>query len=367
VKVLPTQNALRFIGASTLEAISHNAVDPDLFSDVESVKHIALAQEADLIVVAPATAAFIARYSAGLADDLLLNVLLATKARVVIAPAMHTEMWEHPATKQNIETLRARGVQIIEPGIGRLTGSDSGVGRLAEPEDIVSESLRGTGIRDYEGKTVLVVTGGTREPIDSVRYIGNRSSGKQGLALADVAQARGAFVKLIGINCKSESSSMREVKHAETVADVQAILSSDWSSADVVLMPAAIGDFRVLESNPGKIHRGENDLTLQLIANPDLLAEYTSRFESSTTRPYVVGFSAHATNYETSSLAESAQEKLAKKGIDAIVANDISDGQVFDSDSNSVLIMSSKQSIPAKGSKQEVAGAILNFVSSELS
>jgi phosphopantothenoylcysteine decarboxylase/phosphopantothenate--cysteine ligase len=367
VKVLPTQNALRFIGAATLEALSHNAVDPDLFSDVESVKHIALAQEADLIVVAPATAAFIARYSAGLADDLLLNVLLATKARVVIAPAMHTEMWEHPATKQNIETLRARGVQIIEPGIGRLTGSDSGVGRLAEPEDIVSQSLRGAGSRDFEGKTVLVVTGGTQEPIDSVRYIGNRSSGKQGLALADAAQSRGAFVKLIAINCNSEPSSRREVKNAETVADVQEILSSDWARADVLLMPAAIGDFRVLESAPGKIHRGENDLTLQLVANPDLLAEYTSRFNSLPNRPYVVGFSAHATTYEKTSLAESAQEKLAKKGIDAIVANDVSDGQVFDSDSNSVLIMSSKQSIPAEGSKQEVAGAILDFVSSELS
>ena len=367
VKVLPTQNALRFIGAATLEAISHNAVDPDLFSDVESVKHIALAQEADLIVVAPATAAFIARYSAGIADDLLLNVLLATRARVVIAPAMHTEMWEHPATKQNIETLRARGVQIIEPGIGRLTGSDSGVGRLAEPEDIVSESLRGAGIRDYEGKTVLVVTGGTREPIDSVRYIGNRSSGKQGLALADAAQSRGAFVKLIAINCNSESSSMREVKNAETVADVQEILSSDWARADVLLMPAAISDFRVLESHPGKIHRGENDLTLQLVANPDLVAEYTSRFNSLPNRPYVVGFSAHATTYEKTSLAESAQEKLAKKGIDALVANDVSDGQVFDSDSNSVLIMSSRQSVSAEGSKQEVAGVILDFVSSDLS
>jgi phosphopantothenoylcysteine decarboxylase/phosphopantothenate--cysteine ligase len=160
---------------------------------------------------------------------------------------------------------------------------------------------------------------------------------------------------------------MRELKQAETVADVQAILNSDWARADVVLMPAAIGDFRVLESNPGKIHRGETDLTLQLIANPDLLAEYTSRFESLPNRPYVVGFSAHSTNYEKTSLAESAQEKLAKKGIDAIVANDISDGQVFDSDSNSVLIMSSKKSMSAEGSKQEVAGAILDFVSSELS
>jgi phosphopantothenoylcysteine decarboxylase/phosphopantothenate--cysteine ligase len=276
-------------------------------------------------------------------------------------------MWEHPATKQNIETLRARGVQIIEPGIGRLTGSDSGVGRLAEPEDIVSESLRGAGIRDYEGKTVLVVTGGTWEPIDSVRYIGNRSSGKQGLALADAAQSRGAFVKLIAINCNSESSSMREVKNAETVADVQEILSSDWARADVLLMPAAISDFRVLESHPGKIHRGENDLTLQLVANPDLVAEYTSRFNSLPNRPYVVGFSAHATTYEKTSLAESAQEKLAKKGIDALVANDVSDGQVFDSDSNSVLIMSSRQSVSAEGSKQEVAGAILDFVSSDLS
>ena len=209
VKVLPTQNALRFIGATTLEALSHNVVDSDLYSDVESVKHIALAQEADLIVVAPATAAFIARYAAGIADDLLLNVLLATKAKVVVAPAMHTEMWQHQATVKNIETLRSRGVLVLDPAVGRLTGDDSGPGRLPEPEEIVAFALATSAKQDLKGVRVTIAAGGTREPIDTVRFIGNRSSGKQGLALADAAVARGADVKLIAINLEQDISRCR--------------------------------------------------------------------------------------------------------------------------------------------------------------
>jgi len=179
VKALPTQNALRFIGATTLEALSHNVVDSDLYTDVDSVKHIALAQEAELIVVAPATASFLARYAAGIADDLLLNVLLATKAKVVLAPAMHTEMWLHASTKENINKLKTRGVHVIEPDSGRLTGQDSGVGRLPEPEAIIRSALAfyETGA-DLAGLEVRVVTGGTREPIYAVRCIGNSSSGK---------------------------------------------------------------------------------------------------------------------------------------------------------------------------------------------
>ena len=197
VKVVPTQNALRFIGATTLEALSHNAVDPNLFTDVDSVKHVALGQEADLVVVSPATAAFLARYAGGVADDLLLNTLLVTKASVVVVPAMHTEMWQHPATQKNVAILRARGVFVMEPDSGRLTGSDTGPGRLPEASAIVSTALAvaktgkdfGSVPGTLQNKRVLITAGGTQEPIDPVRFIGNHSSGKQGLALAHAAKA----------------------------------------------------------------------------------------------------------------------------------------------------------------------------------
>ena len=362
VQALPTQNALRFIGATTLEAISHNAIDPDLFTDVESVKHIALAKNLDLIVVAPATASFIARYAAGIADDLLMNVLLATKARVVIAPAMHTEMWEHPATKHNIQTLRNRGVVVVEPGVGRLTGDDTGVGRLAETEDIVKQALSKDITNDLEGLSFLVIAGGTREPIDSVRYIGNRSSGKQGLALARAVKNRGGSVSLLAINLEQDLSSFTDVHTAQTAAEVERIANQIASGFDVVLMPAAIGDFRVEEINPGKLHRSsESDLNLHLVANPDILANL-STLVGSADRPLLVGFAAHAAKQERSSLRDAALEKLESKNVDVIVANDISDGSVFDSDENSVLIVSKHEQLATSGTKVDVANAILDFI-----
>jgi phosphopantothenoylcysteine decarboxylase/phosphopantothenate--cysteine ligase len=367
VKVIPTQNALRFIGATTLEAISHNSVDAELFNDVEDVKHIALAQEADLILVAPATASFIARYAAGIADDLLSNVLLATKAQVVIAPAMHTEMWEHQATQANISTLKSRGVTVVDPGVGRLTGSDSGVGRLAETQDIVAAVLGLSSKQDYRGKSVLVVTGGTHEPIDSVRYIANRSSGKQGLALARAAKSRGADVRLLAINLDGKATDFQDVKTAETAADVLEILSSDWALVDVILMPAAIGDFRVEEIEPGKLHReSDRGFDLHLIPNPDILATLAERFGALTSKPFVVGFSAHASQFETEKIEESASHKLNSKSLDAIVANDISNGQVFNSDSNKVLILSKQGQEIAEGTKDFVANRILDFIYPEI-
>jgi len=367
VKVIPTQNALRFIGATTLEAISHNSVDAELFNDVEDVKHIALAQEADLILVAPATASFIARYAAGIADDLLSNVLLATKAQVVIAPAMHTEMWEHQATQANISTLKSRGVTVVDPGVGRLTGSDNGVGRLAETQDIVAAVLGLSSKQDFRGRSVLVVTGGTHEPIDSVRYIANRSSGKQGLALARAAKSRGADVRLLAINLDSKATDFQDVKTAETAADVLEILSSDWALVDVILMPAAIGDFRVEEIEPGKLHRkSAGGFDLHLIPNPDILATLAERFSSLTSKPFVVGFSAHASQFETEKIEESARHKLNSKSLDAIVANDISNGQVFNSDSNKVLILSKQGQEIAEGTKDFVANRILDFIFPEV-
>jgi len=364
VKVLPTQNALRFIGATTLEALSHNVVDSDLYTDVESVKHIALAQEADLVVVAPATASFIARYAAGIADDLLLNVLLATKAKVVIAPAMHTEMWLHESTKENVAKLRARGVLVIEPDSGRLTGEDTGLGRLPEPEEIVRKSLAfyDSGV-DLVAKKFLVVTGGTREPIDAVRFIGNSSSGKQGVALADAASDRGATVTVIAINVGMDLSRFKNLYTAKSFAEVQELLQQHSADADVILMPAAISDYRVENPSQDKIHRSqEPSLELHLVANTDLLTNLVSAKASGALTQLIVGFAAEVVA-DQAELTTNAKNKLDSKGVDVIVANNVSNGQSFDSDDNSVLVVSNKGNDEAfTGSKYEVSNRILDYI-----
>ena len=365
VKVLPTQNALRFIGATTLEALSHNAVDPDLYTDVDSVKHIALAQEADLVVVSPATASFLARYASGIADDLLLNVLLATKAKVVIAPAMHTEMWIHPATVANVQLLRARGVVVIEPAVGRLTGEDSGAGRLPEPEVIVSQALSSVTNQDFAGKRITIAAGGTREPIDSVRFIGNRSSGKQGIALADAASTRGAKVTLIAINIDSDLSRFSNVVRVSSTEELSAALNAASSTADAILMPAAVSDFRM--SNPliGKMHREDSETkNLELVVNPDLLAGLSRLRMDSKLNVALVGFAAEVLEpgQGSNELIERAKEKLAKKGIDMVVANDVSNGQVFDAEDNSVVIITKEEQHLSSGSKLTVANGILDLL-----
>ena len=365
VKVLPTQNALRFIGATTLEALSHNAVDPDLYTDVDSVKHIALAQEADLIVVAPATAAFLARYATGIADDLLLNVLLATKAKVVVAPAMHTEMWFHPATVSNIETLRSRGVVVIEPAVGRLTGEDTGAGRLPEPEVIVSGALASLSNQDLAGMKVTIATGGTREPIDAVRYIGNRSSGKQGIALADAATARGAQVSLIAINIEAGISRFQNVVHVSTTEELGLALNEQITDCDVLLMPAAVSDFKVASAITGKLSRSDSaNQEIQLVANPDLLAGLAEQKLAKGLNTLLVGFAAEVipSGESSNALQQRAEAKLARKKVDLIVANDVSNGKVFDADSNDVVIVSTKGATRAKGTKLEVANAVLDAV-----
>ena len=363
VKVLPTQNALRFIGATTLEALSHNSVDPDLYTDVDSVKHIALAHEADLVVVAPATAAFLARYSSGLADDLLLNVLLATKAKVVVAPAMHTEMWVHPATVANVETLRSRGVVVIEPAVGRLTGEDSGQGRLPEPEVIVSQALSAVTNQDLAGKRVTIAAGGTREPIDSVRYIGNRSSGKQGLALADAALSRGALVTLIAINIDSDLSRFANVFRVSSTEELSVALNSVVTESDAILMPAAVSDFRVSNPISGKMHRSDSEAKgIELVSNPDLLAGLSNLRKDSNLDFVLVGFAAEVLEAGEGEqvLRDRASAKLDRKGVDMIVANDVSNGQVFDADDNSVVIVTKDQALPVAGTKLSVANRILD-------
>jgi len=362
VKVLPTQNALRFIGATTLEALSHNKIDTDLYTDVDSVKHIALAQEADLVVVAPATAAFIARYATGLADDLLLNVLLATKAKVVIAPAMHTEMWQHPATVENIQKLRTRGVFILEPDSGRLTGDDTGPGRLPEPETIVRYALSiSSNELDLLGYHFTIATGGTREPIDAVRFIGNRSSGKQGIALAEEVRDRGAKVTLIAANVELDLTKFSDVQNVSTTAQLNQALQDALGTTDVILMPAAVSDYRLAEVTTGKLHREDgNDLELQLVANPDVIAGLSKLRNAN--GPLIVGFAAEVPTSHSETLEELALAKLNKKNIDMVVANDVSGGQVFDKDSNSVVVVSKAKTQTFSGTKRVVAHGIINEI-----
>jgi phosphopantothenoylcysteine decarboxylase/phosphopantothenate--cysteine ligase len=358
VRAVPTSNALRFIGAATLEALTHNSVNHDLYSDVEEVRHIELAKWADLVVVAPATASFLARYSAGLADDLLGNILLATVAPVVVAPAMHTEMWLNEATVNNVTILRTRGIHVIEPAAGRLTGRDTGVGRLPEPGEIYRESMGLLAKQDLAGLSILVVAGGTREPIDPVRYIGNRSSGKQGVALAEAAVARGASVHLVACNFEYENRSI-DVIPAETPRDVESILRSIGSETDIVIMPAAISDYRVAEVASHKIKSEQSEaLDLHLLENPDLIANLVQMVGKNQLSTKVVGFAAETA--QGTELLSLAQKKLAKKQLDLIVANDVSEGRGFDQTENSVMIVSSSGHRTVAGSKREIADAIFD-------
>jgi phosphopantothenoylcysteine decarboxylase/phosphopantothenate--cysteine ligase len=363
VKVIPTANALRFIGSATLEAISHNTVDPDLYTDVADVKHIELAQSAELIIVAPATGSFLARTAAGLADDLLSNVVLATSAPIVIAPAMHTEMWTNAATQQNVKTLRSRHITVIEPAVGRLTGNDSGAGRLPEPEEIVQVALALAGPRDLAGYSFVVTAGGTQEPIDPVRFLGNRSSGKQGLAIARAAYARGANVRLIAANF--EANEAFEVVNVETSNQMAEALASVTSDIDCLVMAAAIGDFRAESVSDQKLKKtpGGEGLTLNLVRTPDLLAETTSRLRNQSAQTIVVGFAAETVE-SADDLAARAFEKLQRKASDLVVGNDVSNGLVFGVDETNVVIVAQHENPQfVSGSKSSVANVLLDRVS----
>jgi phosphopantothenoylcysteine decarboxylase/phosphopantothenate--cysteine ligase len=367
VKVVATANATRFIGQTTLEALSHNKVeivDPNLFTDVDTVKHVSLAQQADIIVVAPATASFLAKVAAGIADDLLTTTVLTASCPVVLAPAMHTEMWNNSATVQNISTLSSRGIRIVDPGVGRLTGQDSGVGRLAEPEEILSAVNSLLGKQLLAGVRVLVTTGGTREKIDPARYVGNFSSGKQGVAFARAAKDMGASVRVIAANVGELLLQGLEHINVESASDLEKELVDSSGSFDLLVMAAAVADYRPAQAASEKIKRNETgpNLELSLVANPDILAAVTSRNSSSRDQAVIVGFAA-----ETGGDLESlALKKLQSKGCDYIVANDIGSGEVFDSEQNSVVLASSQGVAKFSGSKFEVARAILEVVSSKV-
>ena len=368
VKVIPTANALRFIGATTLEALSHNSVDPDLYTDVESVKHVELGQSADLVIVAPATASFLARMASGLADDLLMNTLLATKAPILVAPAMHTEMWQNPATVANVALLRSRGIEVLDPAVGRLTGADSGPGRLPEPEEIVSAALRLAAPQDLAGKRIMITAGGTQEPIDPVRYLGNHSSGKQGIALADEASKRGALVTLIAANVSEPVPALHEVIRVATAAELSAAIDSKLNEVDAVVMAAAVADFRVEAAAQTKLKRSElgEEISMKLVANPDILAGLVSRIESEKLQTLSVGFAAETAS-SANDLQRLAEHKLESKGCDILVANNVSNGAVFGSDENSVLVLTKHGSVTSReGSKRTIAAHILDIISQEI-
>ena len=368
VKVIPTANALRFIGATTLEALSHNSVDPDLYTDVESVKHVELGQSADLVIVAPATASFLARMASGLADDLLMNTLLATKAPVLVAPAMHTEMWQNPATLANVATLRSRGIEVLEPAVGRLTGADSGPGRLPEPEEIVAAALALAAPQDLTGKRLLISAGGTQEPIDPVRFLGNHSSGKQGIAIAVEASKRGALVSLIAANVNESIPDLHEVIRVSTAAELSGAIDERLGQTDAVIMAAAVADFRVESAANKKLKRSElgDEITLKLVANPDILAGLVTRIQAERLPVASVGFAAE-TATSTNDLQKLAERKLEAKGCDILVANNVSGGAVFGADHNSVIVLTKTGSVTARdGSKTAIANHILDVLGQQI-
>ena len=367
VQVVATTNATRFIGTTTLEALSHNKVqivDPDLFTDVEGVKHVALAKAADLIVVAPSTASFLAKVSAGIADDLLTTTVLTASCPVIIAPAMHTEMWENRATQQNISTLKDRGFFIVDPGVGRLTGDDSGVGRLSEPENIFAAANAMLGDKPLAGVRVLVTTGGTREKIDPARFVGNFSSGKQGVAFARAALEMGASVRVIAANV--DDSLMLGLEHVKVVSaiELEKSVNESLGTFDLLVMAAAVADFSPTLVANEKIKRtvdGEN-IEISLKANPDIVAAVASNLRGSGSDAVIVAFAAESGK----DLEALAKTKLQSKKCDFVVANSISSGEVFNSDQNSVVLVSQETSASFTGSKIEVARAVLEIVSSKV-
>jgi phosphopantothenoylcysteine decarboxylase/phosphopantothenate--cysteine ligase len=379
VQVVATEAALRFVGKPTLEAISRNPVETDLFEGVAEVRHVAIGQAADLIVIAPATANTIAKLSAGLADDLLGNTVLASRAPVVIAPAMHTEMWQNPATVANIATLRRRGVTVVGPAFGRLTGADSGPGRMEEPEAIVEAALAAAGTKhagrrgreadesapvrqDLAGRRILVTAGGTREPLDPVRYLGNRSTGRQGVALARAAYERGAQVTLIAANLEVDEPEGVEVVPVSSALELQERTTAAAARADVVIMAAAVADYRPAEVRESKIKKSEagDSLTLELVRNPDILAGLAASKEPG---QIVIGFAAE-TEADPSRLLEVGREKLAAKGCDYLVLNSVGWSKGFADERNDVVMLKSGGAIvmEAQGTKLSVAGRILDVI-----
>lgn len=368
VRVVPTPDSLRFVGAATWQALSGQPVTASPWDDVHEVPHVALGQAADLVFVAPATADLLARAAAGLAPDLLSNVLLAARCPIVYAPAMHTEMWQHPATQANVATLRGRGALVLEPATGRLTGSDSGPGRLPEPGELYQVALRVLArgraalMPDLAGHRVVVSAGGTREELDPVRFIGNWSSGRQGYALARTAAARGAEVTLVAANTALPDPAGAHVIRVTSASDLREAVVSAAADADAVVMAAAVADYRPATRSTVKLKKsGRPPAAVELAENPDILRELSTVLR----RPgqVIVGFAA-----ETDNLIGNGQAKLAAKGCDVLVVNRVGDGLAFGTDDNEAEILTAdgeRISVP-RGPKENLAEVIWDVVAARL-
>ncbi|MGI8698444.1 MAG: bifunctional phosphopantothenoylcysteine decarboxylase/phosphopantothenate--cysteine ligase CoaBC [Mycobacteriales bacterium] len=363
VRVVPTEAALRFVGAPTWAALSGAPVASGLWDEVESVPHVRLGREADVVVVAPATADLLARAAGGRADDLLTATLLTARCPVVLAPAMHTEMWDHPATRANVELLRSRGVVVLEPGSGRLTGDDSGPGRLPDPAEIAAVVrrvlVRGSagGAADLTGRRVVVSAGGTREHLDPVRFLGNRSSGRQGYALARTAAARGAEVTLVAANVGLPDPAGAKVVGVVSAEELHAAVVAAAADADVVVMSAAVADFRPAGVSAKKLKKAAGDPPpVSLVRNADVLAELVAVRRSG---QVLVGFAA-----ETDDVLANGRAKLAAKGCDLLVVNRVGDGVGFEVDANAAVVLGSDGSstdVPL-GSKDALADVVWDLV-----
>ncbi len=364
VRVVPTEAALRFVGAPTWEALSGHPVTHEVWQDVDTVGHVERGRWAELVIVAPATADLLARAAAGLADDLLTTSLLTATCPVLFAPAMHTEMWHHPATQANVHTLTDRGFDVMPPAVGRLTGADSGPGRLPEPGDIMARALGLLAPRDLLGRHIVVSAGGTREPLDPVRFLGNRSSGKQGVAIAERALARGASVTLVAAHLEITPPASAKVIEVDSAESMRSAMHDAAGSADAVIMAAAVADFRPREASATKIKKDpqvvEESRVVELVRNPDILAELVRD-----RRPgqIVVGFAAETGDGQNTAL-EQGRGKLATKGVDILVVNDVSEGRVFGRDSNEAVICqaSGEELQVPQGSKAALADTLLDVI-----
>ncbi|MFC4494992.1 bifunctional phosphopantothenoylcysteine decarboxylase/phosphopantothenate--cysteine ligase CoaBC [Streptomyces ovatisporus] len=364
-RVVPTASALRFVGEATFSALSGNPVSTDVWESVHEVPHVRIGQGADLVVVAPATADILAKAAHGLADDLLTNTLLTARCPVVFAPAMHTEMWEHPATQENVATLRRRGCLVIEPAVGRLTGADTGKGRFPEP-DAVFEVCRGVLARgtaeeraDLAGRHVVVSAGGTREPLDPVRFLGNRSSGKQGFALARTAVARGARVTLVAANSELPAPAGVDVVRVGTAVQLREAVVEAAADADAVVMAAAVADFRPAVYAEGKIKKRKDaePEPLALVRNPDILAELST--DRARAGQIVVGFAA-----ETDDVLANGRAKLARKRCDLLVVNEVGESKTFGAEENEAVVLGadgSETPVP-RGPKEALSDRVWDLV-----
>lgn len=373
VRVVPTPSALNFVGAATFEALSGHPVSTTVFDAVDEVQHVRVGQEADAVVIAPATADVMARLVAGRADDLLTATVLVAQCPVIVVPAMHTEMWWNPATQANVRTLRERGVIVLEPAHGRLTGRDTGPGRLPEPDQIAELTravLDGADLTpDWAGRRVLITAGGTQENLDPVRFLGNRSSGRQGFALAEIAAHRGAEVTIVAGATDDlptpSGASVEKVTSAREMAEVVGRLAPEM---DVIIMAAAVADFRPVSQAGAKMKKGHDDAALQrleLVENPDILATTVQQRREGLVpaETTIVGFAAETGDGQTSAL-EYAQAKLTRKGCDLLMANEVGEGRVFGQTRNSGWLLTADGAVTEvpDGSKHVVAAAILSAV-----